>query len=119
MLSMKGTDDKRLVFLEKLIRFAEESGNDKPQFMKKDMLKRMGVCDHDFNKLQRQVGNKCCCLTDSYDEMRIYSVNINQCMGLHNRLLMEAEKKVQRECVEKKVLATLIGAFFAIMVFVV
>lgn len=116
MLSMKGTDDKRLVFLEKLIRFAEESGNDKPQFMKKDMLKRMGICDHEFNKLQRQVGNKCCLMTDSYDDTSVYSVNINQCMGLHNRLVMEAEKRMQRECIEKKVLATLIGTFFALIV---
>jgi hypothetical protein len=118
MLGMKNTDDERLVLLETLIRYADESGNDKPRFLKKDMLKRMGVCEHVFNKLQRQIGNKCCCMIDSFDDTCIYVINLNQCMGLRNRLVQESEKRMHREGIEKKVLATLIGTFFALIVFV-
>jgi hypothetical protein len=118
MMDIKNIEDRRLVFLETLIRYAEESGNDKPQFKKVDMLKRLGMCDHVFNKLQKQIGNKCCLMIDSYDDTSMYAINLNQCMGLHNRLIQESVERMQREGVQKKVLATLIGTFFALIVFV-
>jgi hypothetical protein len=119
MVDWKNIDDKRLVFLESLIRYADESGNDKPQFNKDAMLKRLGMCEHVFNKLQRQIGNKCCHMLDNFDQTNVYAINLNQCMGLHNRLVQESLVKIQREGIEKKVLATLIGTFFVVLVFVV
>lgn len=78
MKDMKKIKDKRLVLLEAIIRYADQSDNFNPHFYKDDMLKRLDVCEHVFNIMQKQLGDRYCRLVDSFKkEVNIPSMYSN------------------------------------------
>lgn len=113
---MKKTQDKRLVLLETLLRYADLSGSDNPQFYKDDMLKRLGVCEHVFNIMQIQVGDRCCRMVDCLGGRSRYVIDVNKCYASRQQILQaQAEERRHRDGVGITVLTTLIGMLFVIL----
>jgi predicted metal-binding transcription factor (methanogenesis marker protein 9) len=117
MKDLRKTKDKRLVLLDALIRCADESGSTKPHFYKDEMLKRLDVCDHVFNIMQKQLGDRYCRrMDDCLDERSEYAINVNKCLELRDQIIQANIKEKHREGIEIKLLATLIGTFLVILV---
>jgi len=118
MNDMKKSRDKRLVLLDALIRYADECGKDNPEFYKDEMLRNLKVCEHVFNIMHIQLGEKYCRVIDPYEERTRYAINVDRCLDLRNQITRENKKKMKlRERIDITVLATLIGVFFAILFF--
>lgn len=115
MKVMKKKTDNRLVLLEALLRYADQSGDDKPQFSKDDMLRRLGVCEHVFNIMQKQLGDGCCRLVDSFDGGGRYAINVSRCYALRKQLSQASTEESYREGLKIKVLTTLISTLFVIL----
>jgi hypothetical protein len=110
------TKDKRLVLLEAFIRYADQCGNNKPQFYKDEMLKMLDVCEHVFNIMQKQLGDKYCRMVDCFEERSRYAINVTKCLELRNQLI-QADSKERRyqESVRITLLATSISTFLIIL----
>lgn len=113
---MKKTKDNRLVLLEALLRYADQCGSDDPHFYKDDMLKRLGVCEHVFNIMQIQVGDRCCRMVDGFEGRSRYVIKVNKCAASRQQILQaHAEERRHRDGVGITVLTTLIGTLFVIL----
>ena len=108
--------DTRLELLEALIRYADQCGDADPHVYKDEMLRMLGVCDHVFNIMQKQLGDGYFRMVDNFDGRGRYAINVNGCFKLRD-LLVKEEKvgKKSREGGQITVLATLIGTFFVIV----
>lgn len=116
MKDMKMTKDKRLTLVEALIRYADECGNDNPQFYKDELLKKLDVCDHVFNVMQKQLGDKYCRVVDCFEERSRYAVNVNKCLELRNQLIQASTKERRyQDSVRITLLATSISTFLVIL----
>lgn len=112
---MKKKTDNRLVLVEALLHYADQSGEDKPQFFKDDMLKRLGVCEHVFNIMRKQLGDDCCRLVDSFDGGGRYAINVGRCYALRKQLFQAHKEERYREGLKIKILTTLISTLFVIL----
>lgn len=116
MKAMKKTTDNRLVLLEVLLRHADQSGNDNPHFYKDELIRRLGVCEHVFNIMQRQLGDRCCRMIDCFEGGGKYAINVNNCYALRKQIIRaNTEARRHREGVNIKVLTTLISTLFVIL----
>ena len=107
MRDMKKTKDKRLVLLEALLRYADQCGNANPHFYKEEMLKMLGVCEHVFNIMQKQLGDRYCRMVDSIEEGSRYAINVNKCLELRDQIIQANTKERKHlEGVRKTLLAT-------------
>jgi hypothetical protein len=106
MRDMKKTKDKRLVLLEALLRYADQCGDANPHFYKDEMLKMLHVCEHVFNIMQKQLGERYCCMVDSVEERSRYAINVNKCLELRDQIIQANTKERHREGVRKTLLAT-------------
>jgi len=106
MRDMKKTKDKRLVLLEALLRYADQCGDANPHFYKDEMLKMLHVCEHVFNVMQKQLGERYCCMVGSIDEGSRYAINVNKCLELRDQIIQATTKERHRESVRKTLLAT-------------
>jgi hypothetical protein len=103
--------------LEALLHYADRSGTDNPHFYKDEMLKILGVCEHVFNIMQKQLGDICCHLVDGLEERSRYAINVNKCLELRDQIIQaNAKGKRYRESVRNILLATSIGAPLVILV---
>ncbi len=117
MKDLKETRDKRLVLLEALIRYSDQSGNITPHFYKDEMIKRLGVCEHVFNIMQKQLGDRYCSLVDSFEIRPRYAFNVLDCIELRDRIIQANTRETRhREDFRIKLLSTLIGTFLVILV---
>ena len=117
MRNTKKIRDNKLVLLEALIHQADFSGNDDPHFYVDEMLKKLDVCEHDFNIMLRQLGDRYCRLADSFEGRRRYAINMNGCFQLRSQLIRENEKKAtKRKAVRNMLLAASVATFFVILV---
>jgi hypothetical protein len=115
MKDMKKTQDKRLVLLEAIIRYADLSDDINPYFYKDEMLKRLDVCEHVFNIMLIQLGEKYCRITDGFEERVRYTVNVTGCLELRNQII-EANTRERRHREGRiKLLEALIATFFLIL----
>ena len=117
MRGMKKTKDKRLVLLEALLRYADQCGDANPHFYKDEMLKMLHVCEHVFNVMQKQLGEKYCCMIDCIEERSRYVINVNKCFELRDQIIRANTKERRyREAVRKTLLATSSGALLISLV---
>ena len=116
MKDMKKIKDKRLVLLEAIIRYADQSDNFNPHFYKDDMLKRLDVCEHVFNIMQKQLGDRYCRLVDSFEKRSKYTINVLECLELRDQIIQaNTQEKKHRES-RIILLETLIATFLVIIV---
>jgi hypothetical protein len=99
--------DKRLAMLDALIQYADLSGDDKPEFYKDDMMKKLDVCEHVFNVMQKQVGNRCCRMVDNFEQRARYAINVSRCLELRGQITQTKAKKRRRLEVTRNVLFAL------------
>ncbi len=117
MKKMKKVKDNQLVLLEALIRYADLSGSTNPHFYKDEMLKRLDVCEHVFNVMLKQLGDRYCRMVDCFGERSTYVINVNSCLELRDQIIRaNTQKRRRREAVRNTLLAASIGAFFVILV---
>lgn len=117
MKNIKKAKDTRLVLLEALIRYADQCGDANPHFYKDEMLKMLGVCDHVFNIMQIQLGDRYCRLVDNFEGRTRYAINVRKCFELRDQIIQaEQDGKKNRDGVQITVLATLIGTFLVILI---
>jgi hypothetical protein len=117
MKNMKKVRDNQLVLLEALIRYADLSGSTNPQFYKDEMLKRLDVCEHVFNVMHKQLGDRYCPVVDCYEERSRYVINVNRCLELRDQIIQaNAQERKHHKAVRNTLLATSIGTFFVILV---
>jgi|WetSurMetagenome_2_1015567.scaffolds.fasta_scaffold1045722_1 hypothetical protein len=114
---MKKINDKRLVLLEALIRYADQCGDSNPHFYKDEMLKMLNVCEHVFNIMQIQLGDGYCHMVDNLEERSNYAINVNRCLELRDQIIQaNTRERRHREKMEITFLVTLIGTFFVIVI---
>ena len=116
MKDMKKTKDKRLVLLEAILRYADQSDNFNPFFYKDEMLKRLDVCETNFDIMQKQLGNRYCRMIDSFEERTRYAINVIECLDLRDQIIQANTK--ERRHLEGRIilLETLIATFLVIIV---
>lgn len=116
MKDINRTKDNRIVLLEALLRYADQSGNINPQVYKDEMLKMLNVCDHDFNIMLKQLGDRYCRLVDCFEGRSKYAINVNKCLELRGQITQaNTKERRHREGVRITLLATLIGTFLVIL----
>jgi hypothetical protein len=115
MKDMKNINDKRLVLLEAIIRYADQSGNFEPYFYKDEMIKRLDTCEHVFNIMQTQLGDRYCRRADSFEERSRYTINLIGCLELRDQIKANTKERRQREG-RIILLETLIATFLIIIV---
>jgi len=59
MKDLNETNDKRLILLDALLRYAKESGDAKPHFFPDETLVKLGMCENLFLDVQLLIGDKC------------------------------------------------------------
>ena len=117
MKNMKKVSDNQLLLLDALIRYADLSGSTNPHFYKDEMLKRLDVCEHVFNIMHKQLGDRYCPMVDSFDQRNRYVINVNRCLELRDRIIQaNAKEKRRRKAVRNTLLTASIGTFFLILV---
>jgi hypothetical protein len=116
MKELQKSKDRRLEFVDALLRYAEGSGSEKPMFYKDEMMQVLGVCEHVFNIMQKQLGDRYCCMADSFEERSRYAINVSRCYELRNRLIQEdKEEKKRLESIRYTLLATSVGTFIVVL----
>jgi hypothetical protein len=115
MKDMKKTKDKRLVLLEAILRYSNQSDNIDPFFYKDEMLKRLDVCEMNFDIMQKQLGDRCCCIVDIFEERTRYTIHVIECLELRDRIIQAntKERRHREGCII--LLETLIAAFLVII----
>ena len=116
MKNMKKIRDNQLVLLEALIQYADLSGSTNPHFYKDVMLDRLGICEHVFNIMLKQLGETYCRLVDSFNDRSRYVINVNRCLERHDQIIQANEReKRQRKAIRNTLLMTSMGTFFVIL----
>lgn len=109
--------DRRLTLLDALITHADRTGSIEPYVYRDDMIERLGVCEHVFNIMYKQLGERYCRMVDSFEERVRYTIDINRCLELREQILNEnTTVQQQREGVRRTLFATSIGTFLAIFI---
>jgi hypothetical protein len=117
MKDMKKTKDKRFVLVEALLRYADQSGSSNPHFYLDEMLRMLDVCEHVFNIMQKQLGDRYCHRVDGFEERSKYAINVNRCLELRDQIIQASTKERRhREGIRNILLATSIGTFLVILV---
>ena len=93
MKNPKNTKDKRTVMLEAILKYTDHSGDETPYFFKDEMMKRLNVCEHVFNVMINQLGDRYCSVADAFEERTRYTVNVHRCLELREQISRENEKK--------------------------
>ncbi|HOO39561.1 MAG TPA: hypothetical protein PLU81_12000 [Deltaproteobacteria bacterium] len=116
MKNTKKIRDNQLVLLEALIRYSDLSGSTSPHFYKDQMMETLGVCEHVFNIMHKQLGDTCCRLVDCFGDRSRYVINVNRCLERHDQIIQANERdKRQRKAIRNTLLMTSMGAFFVIL----
>ena len=116
MKDMKKTKDTRLVLLEAILRYADHSDDINPYFYKYDMLKRLDVCEHVFNIMQKQLGDRYCRIVDIFEERSRYTINVIACLELRDQIIQANTKERRHREGRIILLETLIATFLVIIV---
>ena len=116
MKDMKKIKDKRLVLLEAIIRYADQSDNFNPFFYKDEMLKRLDVCEINFDIMQKQLGDRYCRMVDSFEERHRYTINVIECLELRDQIIQANTKERMHREGRIRLLETLIGTFIVILI---
>ncbi len=117
MKDMKNTKDKRLVLLQAILRYTDQSENFNPFFYKDEMLRKLDVCEINFDIMQKQLGDRYCRLIDIFEERTRYAINVIDCIELRDQIIQaNTKEKRHRENVRIKLLSTLIGIFIVILI---
>jgi len=117
MKDMKKTKDKRLVLIEAILRYSDQSGNINPFFYKDEMLKRLDVCEMNFDIMQKQLGDRYCRIVDIFEERSRYAVDVIECLELRDRILQAntKERRYREGRIRIILLEALIATFLLIM----
>jgi hypothetical protein len=117
MKDMNNTKDKRLVLLQAILRYTDQSDNFNPFFYKDEMLRKLDVCEINFDIMQKQLGDRYCRLIDIFEERSRYAINVIDCIELRDQIIQaNTKEKRHRENVRIKLLSTLIGIFIVILI---
>jgi hypothetical protein len=116
MKDTKKTKDKRLVLLEAILRYTGQSDNFNPFFYKDEMLKKLDVCEINFDIMQKQLGNRYCRLVDIFEERSRYTVNVIECLDLRDQIIQANTKERKHREGRIRLLETLIATFLIIIV---
>jgi hypothetical protein len=116
MKDMNKTKDKRLVFLEAILRYSNQSDNIDPFFYKDEMLKRLDVCEMNFDIMQKQLGDKYSRIVDIFEERTRYTINVIECLELRDRIT-QANTKERRHRERSIILLETLIATFLIIIF--
>ena len=116
MKDLNEIDDKRLILLNALLRYAKESGDAKPHFYQDETLMKLGVCENVFIDMQMEIGDKCCHMDDCLDGRIRYAINTNRCLELRKQIIKANTEKIKhRESLSITVVTALYGTLFAIL----
>ena len=117
MKDVKKTKDKRLVLIEAILRYSDQSGNINPFFYKDEMLKRLDVCEMNFDIMQKQLGDRYCRIVDIFEERSRYAVDVIECLELRDRILQAntKERRYREGRIRIILLEALIATFLLIM----
>ncbi len=120
MKNVKKINDKRLVLLQALIHHADLSGSDDPHCYKDELLKTLDVCEHVFNVMLRQLGDRYCRREVCFEENRSrFAINLRACLALRTQLTEEKTRQRQvRQGVRNTLLAASFGTFLVLLVMV-
>jgi len=117
MKDLNEIDDKRLILLNALLRYAKESGDAKPHFYQDETLMKLGVCENVFIDMQMLIGDKCCYMDDCLDGRILYAINANRCIDLRKQIIKANTEKIKhRESFSITVATALYGMLFAILI---
>ena len=117
MKNTKKIRDNQLILLEALIRYADLSGSTTPYFYKDEMLKRLDVCEHVFNVMYKQLGDRYCRMVDCFEERSRYVINVNRCLEFRDQIVQaDAKERKHRKAVRNTLLAASICTFLVILV---
>lgn len=116
MKNMKKIRDNQLVLLEALIRYSDLSGSTNPHFYKDQMMETLGVCEHVFNIMLKQLGDTYCHLIDCFGGRSRYVINVNRCLERHDQII-QAKAREERQCkaIRNTLFVTSMGTFFVIL----
>jgi len=117
MKDMKKTKDKRLVFIEAILRYSDQSGNINPFFYKDEMLKRLDVCEMNFDIMQKQLGDRYCRIVDIFEERSRYAVDVIECLELRDQMLQTNTK--ERRYREGRIRIILLEALIATFLLII
>jgi len=116
MNNVRKTRDRRMVLLEALLRYADQSGSINPQFHKDDMLKMLNVCEVNFDIMHKQLGDKYCRMIDGFEMSRRYSINVIECLDLRDKLIRnDMKEKSHHRKILNIMLAASWGTFFVVL----
>jgi len=116
MKDLNETNDKRLILLDALLRYAKESGDPKPYFYQDEALMKLGMCENVFIDMQMQIGDKCCHMDDCHDGRILFVINANRCLELRKKIIRaNTEKLKHRKSFSITVATALYGMLFAII----
>jgi len=116
MKDLNETNDKRLILLDALLRYAKESGDAKPHFFQDETLVKLGMCENVFLDVQMLIGDKCCHMDDCLDGRIRYAINTNRCLELRRQIIKTNTEKIRHRHSFRITLATaLYGMLFAIL----
>jgi len=116
MKDLNENNDRRLVLLEALLRYARNSGDTKPCFFQDETLMKLGMCENVFIDMQMLIGDKCCHMDDCLDGRIRYAINVNRCQGLRKQIIKANTEKIKsRVSANIKIATVLYGTLFAIL----
>jgi hypothetical protein len=117
MKYMKKTEDKRLVLLDAILRCADKSDYNNQYFYKDDVIKKLDVCEHTFNIMLKQLGDRYCRMVDIFEVRSRYAINVIKCFELRDQIIQaDIKEKRHHEDIRIKLLSTLIGTFLVILI---
>lgn len=116
MKDLNEINDKRLILLDALLRYAKESGDPKPHFYQDETLMKLGMCENVFIDMQMQIGDKCCHMDDCHDGRILFAINANRCLELRKKIIRASTEKMKhRKSFSITVATALYGMLFAII----
>jgi len=117
MKDLNENNDRRLVLLEALLRYASKSGDTKPHFFQDETLMKLGMCENVFIDMQMLIGDKCCHMDDCLDGRIRYAINANRCLELRKQIIKANTEKIKNRASASITIATaLYGTLFAILI---
>ena len=80
------------------------------------MMKKLNVCELNFDIMQKQLGDRYCRIVDIFEERSRYAINVVECLELRDQIIQaNTKERRHREC-RIILLESLIATFLVIVV---
>lgn len=112
------TKDPRIMLLDALLRYAQQSGASKPSFYQDEALSKLGICENVFLDQLMEIGDRCCFMNECHEGRIQYGINVGRCMEMHKKVSREQRSQsTYRLSAEYTILGTLVLIF--VMCFII